>query len=192
MNKLLLVMTFLAVGAGAFQVAQRQAARLQQELQAAHESWQSHTQQLALAQSEQAALTERIRELKQSLAQFRPVAGSALWSALQTNRADLLAPELRRMTLAELGFDWRTSPDFVVVTKQAVRDVGMLGVRNGQLTDAATGAFALTPDDRSQVAAAMERVKTDLTDWLVAHLERHEPAGDVLLTTLCPKIRMRR
>ena len=187
MNKILLAMALLTAGAGAFHSARQNSTQLQQRVQTANESWQIHTQQLALAQSEQAALTERIRELKQTLAQSRPVAGSALWSALQTNRADRLPRELRQQTLAELGFDWRTSPDFVVVSKQTVRDVEMLSVRDGQLTEAAAGVLALTPGERTQVAAACERVKTDLTAWLVAHLERKEPSGEVLAHYTLPK-----
>lgn len=188
MKKIFLALLLLAAGAGAFHAARQYSAKVRQGLLAANESWQSHTRQLAAAQAEHAALAERIRELRQMLAQSRGTTGSAVWTALQTNRADQLPPELRRMTLEELGFDWRTSPDFVIVTKQAVREVGMLGVRrSGQLTDAATGALALTPEERSQVAAAMERVKTDLTDWLVAHLERKEPADDVLAHYTLPK-----
>jgi len=187
MNKFLLALTLLTVGAGAFHAAQRRSDQLQHRVQAAHESWQAHTQQLTEAQSEQTALTERVRELKQTLAQSRAGAGSALWSALQTNRADRLPRELRRQTLAELGFDWRTSPDFVVVSKRTVRDVGMLSIRDGQLTEAAVGVLALTPGERAQIAAACEQVKADLTAWLLAHLERKEPSGEVLAHYTLPK-----
>jgi hypothetical protein len=187
MNKLLLAFCLLAAGAGAFHSARQYSTQLQQREQMANESWQTHTQQLALAQSEQAALTERIRELKQTPAQSQAASGSALWVALRTHRADRLPPELRQQTLAELGFDWRTSPDFVVVSKQAVCDLQMLAVRNGQLTVAASAVLALTPEERARVAETLERVKTDLRDWAVAHVERNEPTDEVLAYYTLPQ-----
>jgi hypothetical protein len=188
MNKILLAMMLFTVGAGAFHAAHRHSAQLQQKVQAAHESWQIHTQQLADARSEQAGLTERIRELKQTLAQSRPGAGSALWSALQTNRADRLPRELRRQTLAELGFDWRTSPDFVVVSKRTVRDVQMLALRDGQVTEAAVGVLALTAGERAQIATACERVKPiSRPGWWRIWSARNRPVK-FWRTTPCPKI----
>jgi hypothetical protein len=180
MNKILLVITFLAVGAGAFHSAHQRAIRIEQKVQSAHVSWQNHTQQLAVAQSEQAALTERIRELKQALAQSPRVTADALWSALQTNRVDRLPPELRQRALAELGFDWRTSPDYILVSKQTVRDLQIEAIRNGELTDLAAKVFALTPEERDRVSAAFPQAKTALKDWVQARVERHEPAEEAL------------
>lgn len=180
MNKILMALTFLAAGAGAFQLAQQHANQLEQQAQAAHESWQVHTQQLAAAQSEKAFLSERTRELQQALAQSQPVSVSALWSALQTNRTEAPPPDLRLGLLRELGFDWRTSPDFIVVSKQTVRDLGIQAIREGKLTDLASAVLALMPDERTHIEAALGGITTPLRDWLLAHLERHEPTEELL------------
>ena len=188
MKKILLVITFLATGAGAFHAARQHATQLQQKVQAVNESWQIHTQQLAVAQSEQIALTERIRELRETLAQSRPVTENALWTALQTNRADRLSPELRQRVLAELGFNWKFSPDFVVVSKQAVRDLQMRAVYlGGELADAAATVLTLTSAERGQVEAALQRVERDFKDWVLSHVERGEPANDVLAHYTLPQ-----
>ena len=187
MNKILLATTLLATGAGAFHSVCQHVSQLRQQARAADESWQIHTQQLAIAQSEQAALTERIRELKQMLAQIRPVVGSALWAALQTNRADGLPPALRRQTLAELGFDWRTSPDFIVVSKQTVRDLKIPAVLDGRkLTDLAATVLTLTPEERDQAAAAFDQANAVLKDWVLAHAERREPTEEMLAQFALP------
>lgn len=187
MNKILLAFIFLGAGAGAFQSARQHVTRLTQKAQAASESWQICTQQLAVAQSEHAALAERIGELKQTLAQARPGAGNTLWPALQTNRADRLPAALRRRALSELGFNWQSSPDYVVVTKQAVRDVQMAAVRNGKFTDVAAAVLALTPEERGQVETAIEQVRTDFQGWVLAHIERTEPTTEVLAHYTLPK-----
>ena len=128
MKKILLALTILAVGASAFHAARQDAAQLQQNVQAANEAWQIHTQQLAAAQTEQAGLTERVRELKQTLAQTPAAADITLWTALQTNRADRLPRQLRERVLAELGFNWQSSADFIVVSKETVRAIGMQAI----------------------------------------------------------------
>jgi len=187
MNKILLILAFLATGAGAFHAARQHSSQLHQKMLAANESWQNHTQQLAIAQSEQTALTERIRELKGTLAQTRPVT-DALWFALQTNHADRFPPELRRRVLSELGLDWKFSPDFVVVSKQSVRDLQMRAVNlGGELTDVAATVLVLTPEERGQVEVALQRVKREFKDWVLTHAQRREPGNDVLAHYTLPQ-----
>ena len=180
MNKIFLAFTFFAAGAGAFEAARQHANQLEQKAQAASESWQIHTQQLAAAQSESAVLTERVRWLKHAQTQSQTAPVSALWSELQTNRTDALPPDLRRRLLAELGFEWRTSPDYVIVSKGTVRDLGIEAVRGGKLTDLAATVLALTTDERGQIESALAGITTPLKDWLLAHIERHEPTEELL------------
>src|SRR5690349_9242187 len=90
MNKILLALTILSVGAGGLLITRQSTTQLQQEAKAALETWLTQTQLVAAVQSDQAGLMERVRELKQVLAQPPVVTESAVWSALQTNRADRL------------------------------------------------------------------------------------------------------
>src|SRR5689334_377776 len=68
MNRILLALTILGVGAGGFLTARNLTTQLAHEANANHESWLVQTQQLAAFQREQADLAVRLRGLKESLA----------------------------------------------------------------------------------------------------------------------------
>ncbi len=186
MNKILLALTILGAGAGGFLTARRSTTQLQHQANGTREAWLAQTQLVAVTRNERAGLTERIGELKQALAQAPAVAESTLWSALQTNRADHLTPELRERLFQELGLNWTSSEDFIVVSKQTVRDIKMQAIREDKLTDMAAAVLALTPEERAQVEAAMQRVRTDFKDWALAHVERAEPKDDVVAQYTLP------
>jgi hypothetical protein len=185
MTKLLLALAILSMGSGGFLTARYSTIRLAREMNANRDAWVLQSQQVAAVQGEQADLAARIRALKASLAQSQPVAENALWSALQTNRADNLAPELRERVLEELGFNWRFSPDFIVVTKETVR-----GSRSWMLLDSklslTAAVLALTPEERKSIAAAMERAQAEFNDWALAHVERREPKRDEVASYFLP------
>lgn len=179
MNKILLALTILGAGASGFLTARQSATQLQREANTTRWAWVAQTQLVANARNDQAGLIERLRELKQALS--RSVLGeSTLWSALQTNRADHLSPELRQRLFEELGLNWTSSEDFILVSKQSVRDMNMEAIRDDKLTDIAATVLALTAEERGQVEAAIQRVRTDYEDWAVAHVERTEPKDDVV------------
>ncbi len=186
MNKLVLALITLSAGAGVFHTVRHSATRLEQEARMLREDWLAHSQIVVSAQTDLAAVTERVRDLQQSLRSFPPAADSPLWSALQTNRADRLPRELRDQVRAELGFHWRFSPDYIVVSKQAVRDIRIEAMSKGKLTDVAATVLAMTPDERSQVETAIERVRTDFRDWVLANVQRFEPGDDLLAQYALP------
>ena len=187
MNKLLLALIVLSAGAGGVHTARQSTARLQQEANVLRENWLAHSQTVAVVQSELAGVNQHIRELKQIVRQSQSAAGNPLWSTLQTNRADHLPAELRERLRGELGFNWQFSPDYVVVSKAAVRDIEILPVSRHKLTDVAATVLAMTPEERSQVEAAIERVRTDFRDWALANVQRTEPKDDVVAQYALPK-----
>jgi hypothetical protein len=187
MNKLLLALIALSAGAGAVHIARQSTTRLEQEAKVLRDDWLAHSQTVASAQADLAGANERIREINQSLRQSPPVTDNRLWSALQTNRADRLPTELRERLREELGFNWQFSPDYIVVSKQTVRDIGMQAItRDGKLTDVAATVLAVTPEERGQVGAAIERVKMDFKEWALAHVERSEPKDEVVAQYTLP------
>src|ERR1051326_557079 len=123
MKRILLALTLLGAGVGGFLSARQSTTQLQQQANATREAWLAQTQRVAVAQSEQAGLIEHIRELKQALAQPQALRENALWSALQTNRAGHFTPELRGRLLEEFGFNWQSPSDFIVVSKDALREI---------------------------------------------------------------------
>jgi len=127
-----------------------------------------------------------LRGLKESLAQSQPVAENALWSMLQTNRADKLPPELRERVLEELGFNWQSSADFIVVTKKTVRGTGEWMLRHGKLSEVAAAILAMTPEERGQVEATIQQAQSDYNDWALPKVERREPKNGNLADYFLP------
>jgi hypothetical protein len=62
----------------------------------------------------------------------------------------------------------------------------MGATRDGKLADIAATVFAMTPGERGQVEAAMQRVPADFKDWAASHTERSEPKGDVVAQYTLP------
>ncbi len=180
MIKILLALTILVAGAAGFFTVRQSTTQILHEAKATREAWLAQTQLGSLAQSDQASLIEHVRELKQALTQPQAVGENVLWSAVQTNSAGYLTPGLRERLLEELGFNWKSSDEFIVVSKEALREIQMKTIRDGKLTDNASTVLALTPGERGQVEAAMERVQTDYKDWALSHIERTEPKDDVV------------
>ncbi len=190
MNKILLAFAILGAGTAGALTARHSTIRLQREASATRESWVVQTQVLTDAQSERARLVERIRELNQSLRKAEAAGNqNDLWSVLETNRIGHLSPDLRERLLDELGFNWNSSEAFIVVSKETVHRMNMHAITgwwpdgdfwHARLIDSAAAVLALTPQERSQVEAAMERVKEHLKDWAISHTERSEPHDDVL------------
>lgn len=179
MTKILLVLAILGSGGGAFLVARQSSTLLRREANATHESWLLQTRLVTVAQNDQAALIKRVRQLKE-LAQMPTSTESPLWLALRTNQVGHLPPDLRERLFEELGFNWKSSDDFIVVSKETIHDISMMAIQDGKLTEVASTVLALTPAERSQVEAAMQRVQTDFNDWARSHTERIEPKDNVV------------
>jgi hypothetical protein len=179
-TKILLALAILGSGGGAFLVARQSTTLLRHEANASREACLLQTQLVAVAQNDQAALIIRVRELKEALAQVPAATENPLWLALQTNHVGHLAPELLERLFEELGFNWKSSQDFIVVSKETIHNIQMGAIQDGKLTEIATSVLALTPRERSQVEAAMQRVQIDFNDWARAHTERSEPKDDVV------------
>ena len=181
MKKILLALTILSAGAGAFQIVRQSTNRLQEETAKLHQTWMVETQWLATAQIEQASLVERSGEMKRTLALTQPAPVNELWLALQTNRADRLPSKLRKRLLEEFGFTWQSTKDYIVVSKHTIRKLGIRFIQSGgRFNDAALGALAITPEERGQLEAAIEQAQTEFNDWVLGNVQRVEPADDVV------------
>ncbi len=67
MNKILLTLTILSVGAGGFLTARQATLQLHNQVVSAREAWYTQTQLIAVARSEQVALSGHVHELKEKL-----------------------------------------------------------------------------------------------------------------------------
>jgi hypothetical protein len=181
MNKILMALTLLSTGGGGFLAARQSTTLLRHEAQTSREAWLLQTQLIAVAQNDRAALIERVRLLREALAQVPAITENIVWSALQKNHVGQLPPELRERLFEELGFSWNSSEEFVVVSKDTVSDINMRKIQeDGKLTEITATVLALTPSERSLVEATIERAKMDFKDWASTHVERTEPKDDVV------------
>src|SRR5437762_6919304 len=118
MKRLFLALAILAAGMSLFCVFRTSAIRLGNESSMTSQAWLTQSQALAQARARQIELTARIRELKEVvLAHPHDSGESALANSIITNGTSRLAPEVRERLLAELRFDWNSSGDYVVVSK---------------------------------------------------------------------------
>jgi len=124
--------------------------------------------------------------LKEALGQALPTEENALWPVLQTNRIGHLPPELREHVFEEVGFNWQSSADYIVVSKETIRDVMMQSVENGKLTDMAVAVLAITPEERGQVEGALQRVRTSFHEWASSQIQRTEPKDEVVAQYTMP------
>ena len=181
MKKILLALTILSAGAGAFQIVRESTNRLQEETAKLHQTWMVETQWLETAQIEQASLAERGGEMKRTLELTPVTPENQLWLALQTNRADRLSAKLRKRLQEEFGFTWQSMKDYIVVSKHTVRKLGIKFIPpGGRFNDAALGALAITSEERAQLDASVEQAQTDFKDWVKDHVQRGEPADDLV------------
>jgi hypothetical protein len=180
MSKILLALAILSSGGGAFVAARQSTTLLRREVNESRTAWLTQTQLVAVAERDRTDLIERVRHLKEALAQAPTATESPLWSALQTNRVGHLPPELRERLFEELGFNWKLSEDFIVVSKETIHNILMTTIQDGKLTDIASTVLAMTAGERGQVEAAIQRVRTDFNDWAGSHTERTEPKDDMV------------
>jgi hypothetical protein len=186
MNRVLLAITILGTGVWGYFTARQSTMGLYREMNAAREAWLAQTQLVNLAQNEQASLIERVRQTREALAQAPLVEENALWSVVQTNRISHLPPELRERLFEELGFNWQSAADYIVVSKETVHDVQMEPLQDDKLSDMAAAVLAVTPEERGQLEAAMRQVRVDFSEWIASHIQRTEPKDDVLAQYTLP------
>jgi hypothetical protein len=186
MSKLLLTICAFTAALTGFLAARQSTARFENETIATRGAWQTQTQQLATMQTDQTELAGGIRSLNQALEEARAATADSPWIALRSNRADLLAPNLRERLLAELDVNWRLSPDYIVVTKQTLRDLGLKAVQDGHVTELAGRVFAIRPEERGQAEAALQQAQQAFANWVVTHVERTEPGGGLVAQYALP------
>ncbi len=180
MNKILLALTIMSAGAGGYLAAVRATSLLQHAANTTREAWCVQTQLVATAQMELAGLVGQIDEVKHALGRPQTVAESPLWAALQQDAASRLTPELRERLLEEIGLNWKSSDEFILVTKESVRELQMRPIQEGELTENAATVLAVTPRERGEIEAAMHRAEAELDQWALSHTERIEPKDDVV------------
>jgi hypothetical protein len=187
MKRLLLALTILTTGLVVFSGLRNSSARSNAESASSRDALQAERESLVQAQKRHDELTTRVHDLKHELG-VQPHAGmeTTLANLIATNGTAHLTPEMRERLLAELGFNWKSSGDYVVVNKDSLPKLRMGAIRGDRLTDTVCGVLAIKPEERAAIDSVMDRLADELKSWEMIHAQRIEPQGDVVAKYTLP------
>lgn len=184
MKKFLIVMLILVSGAGLLGSLRFESERLNQKLSATLDSSRAQTTELEAARQQREALQKQVRQLRDQSLRARTTAassGESLEAAVNLALANQpLSPEQREQLLAALGFNWNTSGDYLIVSKETLRHVGLDGMKGPKLTDAVCGVLAISPSERAAIETTAQQIFADYATWMKANVERREPQDDMI------------
>jgi len=178
----MLAILILTAGITVFRALRNAAANVRAELATQNVAWQAQTQQLARLRREQQQMLEHLNETRQLLAARPqlPAPGQLADKTLSGGALkNLSAAETERL-LAELGFNWNTTGDYVIVSKKSLEGIFFDGLKGIELTSAAREIFAITPDEQAAIETMTRQLGDARAAWTREHVQRTEPAGDML------------
>ncbi|MGC3959402.1 MAG: hypothetical protein QM813_16090 [Verrucomicrobiota bacterium] len=179
MKRALLAILILSVGTTVFCTLRHTTSLTRSKLETQRQEWQRLTQQVAGLRIEKHHLTERWNETKRQLATEPPLpthielakkilAGTALESISAAEREQLLA---------ELGFNWNTTGDYLIISKKSLEGISFRSIQGDTLTDATRAALTITPTEQATLETLVQRLEHERSEWAKAHVQREEPSG---------------
>jgi hypothetical protein len=185
MNRLFLALVAVCVGVAGFAIFHHRAGRSNAATAMVVGHWQSATNDLAATEEAVSLLRAEIQDKRNRLreASHYPKISPEMLELLDGNKSRGHArawAELRQ----QLGIGWDTSPDYVLVNKQAIRDVWFEKLySDGRLSDDAVQLLSLSPDEQKAVRAALAAACEG--QWL--NVQSTPPSGDIVAQyTLAP------
>ncbi len=162
--------------------------RAQRQLRSDQQVWQTSTQRLAELEVARDTLSGHTRQLKREVRELESrVSVESPWLAmLDTNRLAALAPEMREQLLSELGLDWHSSDQWLIVSKATLASVRMGAIQRDALTAAACAVLAISPGERQQLDSALARVREAHANWARANVQRERASDDTLVRYTLP------
>jgi hypothetical protein len=134
-------------------------------------------------------LQEEIKAGKERLSSSswpEPLSASLL-EALQTGRSNSWPGALLPELLRRLGIAWDSSPDYVLVSKAALKAIPLNGAGSrGGLTPTVCDMLAITPDEQARLEALMQRSQAAYLGWAQTNVQRIEPTGDIVAKYVIP------
>lgn len=182
MKRASLAILILITGTTVFCALRHTTISARQNLATQTSAWQLQTQQLAQLRLERQQVFERRSDAKQQLAVQAPLpaltqlAEKILAGATLTN---LSAAESEQL-LAELGFNWNATRDYLIVSKKSLAGISFDGMKGMKLTDVARAVLAITPAEQAAIETMTGQLNDARTAWVKEHVQRTEPSGDVL------------
>jgi hypothetical protein len=182
MKRALLAILILASGTTVYCALRHASASARQEAATLQAALQLQTQQIAGLDLEKQQVLQRLTETRQLLSAHPPppphlpladkiLSGGALRNLSATESEQLLA---------ELGFEWGKTGDYLIVSKESLHGISFHGLRGLNLTPAALAVLAITPAQQAAIETVTRQVGDAYAAWAREHVQRVELAGDVL------------
>ncbi|HEY4416266.1 MAG TPA: hypothetical protein VGO57_11280 [Verrucomicrobiae bacterium] len=149
---------------------------------------QTQTQQIAQLRLEKQQWDEHWR-IAQELLNHQSLASSLTRleeKILSGASLENLSAAESEQLLAELGFSWNTTGDFLIISKKSLAAIDFSGLKGTKLTGAARAILAITPEEQSAIEAATQQIGDARTAWAKEHVQRTEPSGDMLAQYTLP------
>jgi len=182
MKRVMLAIIILATGTALFCALHNASAVARQELSVQRTAWQTQTQQLARLYLEKQQVSEHITESKQLFASLPP-----LPALRQLEQKILAGDSLTNLTaaeseqlLAELGFNWNTTGDYLIVSKKSLDGISYDAMNGEKLSTAARGTLAINAAETSAIESMTGQLSKVRSAWVKEHVQRTEPSGDVV------------
>lgn len=182
MKRFFFAIVIFSAGAAGFCWSHQTTAAVQKELASQRAAGADVARQIAILRTERQQLIEHVSMTKDLLAGLpqptaadslaRKIVAGALWKTFSAADSERL--------LAELGFDWNTSGDFLFVSKKSLDGISFDAVKGAKLTDAAMETLAITPEERADIEAMTQRLQDKHAAWVKENLQRGEPHDNVL------------
>jgi hypothetical protein len=181
MKRLLLLSVIVAGATTLFCALRSETTRYSQTTARQREQQRLQTTRFDQMRIEREELRERVRELKyQAAAQAASLVANDPAEEFARDGLTNLTPEKTERLLAELGFNWNSPGDYLVVSKKWLPQISLSAVHAAQVTDAVRAALVITPDEQKAIEAAVQRTTNEYTSWLQTHVKREEPSGNIL------------
>lgn len=178
--------TILAAGAGmswsihaGMEHAQTEAIRLRSVCE-------QQAQLVAKARIQLDEMEKRFRELKDAVDAEESAQASSLRLIPAMGRTNLSADEAEQL-LAQLGFNWNTTGDYVVISKSTLQSVDLSAIDATGLTDVGCGVLAITPEERASINSLAQQLSRQYAEWLADHLRRETPSGNEVARYAIPE-----
>lgn len=190
MRRFWLTIVILSIGTTVFCALRSANQSTQERVAAALADWQVQTQLLCQVRVDQQQLVDRVNDAKRELAALPPVPSRLqLAEAILASGPGALTNYSAAQTellLAELGFNWHTTGDYVIISKQALNGIYFDGMNGLKLTTPAQAVLAITPAEKSAIENVTQQLGTERVQWATSRLERFEPGGDVVAKYALP------
>ncbi|MEI7935122.1 MAG: hypothetical protein WCK27_00400 [Verrucomicrobiota bacterium] len=187
MTKPIFLFLSLCVGSIGFSALHRTTNQIRTAATIRHEQWQAASNGLAATRAAMLAAQAEVLDKRNRLLQARrhPALSPELLLLLEkdgfTGHSAAWA-ELRQ----QLGIGWDTSPDYVLVRKQVLKQLNhpRLFGDNSRASDVTSGLLGLSPAEQSALEAVLGRIRRERS----LAVQRAEPRGDVVAHYTMPAV----